>query len=316
MIHPKEQDRHRITFDALGTDNVITAWGEGAEDGLVEARRRVLEIHDEMNAFSTTSDVARVSQAAGGGATSVSQDTMRVLACAKRISEASGGAFDPTVRPVSALWHLSGPDVRIPDAAEVESVLGLVGWRDIELDAPSLTARLTRPGQAIDLGGIAKGYAADEARSALSRHGVESAIIDLGGNIVTMGSRPDGTPWRIGIQNPLSPRGELAMHVSACDAAIVTSGVNERFTIRSGTLYHHVIDPRTGYPSQSGIASATVVAATSLVADALATAVLVLGAEKGAALAKGEGAEVVVITTEGEIFASFDPKNMLNLKTT
>lgn len=297
---------HRISFEALGTTNAVIAYGDGAPGGLREARRRVLEIHREMNAFSDDSDVSMVSQAAGMGPVRVSADTIAVLEEASRISEATGGAFDVTVRPASALWHFNEGDVRIPSEDETARVRDLVSWRDVSVDERGLTAGLAHAGQSIDLGGIAKGFAADEVRRVLEDHGVADALINLGGNIVTMGSRPDAGPWMVGVQDPTAPTGRSAVSFPAHDKAVVTSGVNERFAIRDGVLYHHVLDPRTCRPAETDLLSVTIVADSAMVADGLATAILVVGLVRGAAIARESGVDAVFVTTDKNVLSTFD----------
>jgi thiamine biosynthesis lipoprotein len=154
----------------------------------------------------------------------------------------------------------------------------------------------------IDLGGIAKGYAADEAAKILRELGQEHALINFGGNVVAIGSRPDGTPWRIGIQHPERSRGDTLCIVAVTDATVVTSGKYERFFEEEGTRYHHIIDTSTGYPVENGLSSVTIVTDSSMKADALSTAVFTLGLEAGLELVQGfDGVEAVIVTEESTI---------------
>jgi thiamine biosynthesis lipoprotein len=163
---------------------------------------------------------------------------------------------------------------------------------------------LKKTGQSLDLGGIAKGYAADEVRHILTKNGVKSAMINLGGNIVAIGRRPDGKPWQIGIQNPLQPTGIYLGVISAEDKTVVTSGCNERFFMKDGVRYHHIIDPRTGKPAQSGLLSVTAVCKNSAEADALTTALFILGQEKGLKLLKKFKAEAIFVKEDLSVFAT------------
>lgn len=296
----------RTGFRALGTDNVLVAFGGNAEAALERARGRALSIHREMSAFSGTSDVARVGAAAGVGPVAVSADTMAVLEEAERVSALSGGAFDATMGPATALWHFTGGDVRIPDEDATEAARGLVSWEDVSLDADARTAGLARPGQSLDLGGIAKGYAADEARDALVRGGVGDALVDLGGNVVAIGRRPDGEPWGIGIQDPTAPRGRTVATLSCSGVSVVTSGVNERFAVCGGVRYHHILDPRTCRPAASGLLSVTIVSERAIEADGLATAAFVLGLGDGLDLVRAAGADAVFVTAAGDVLSTFD----------
>jgi thiamine biosynthesis lipoprotein len=296
----------QLSFPALGTENTVLALGLPAKRAVLEAERRVLEIDDEMSAFKPDSAVSRVSAAAGVRPERVSADVLSVIECALAVSEASGGAFDITVRPATRLWNF-GHQERVPPDADLRALLdaGTVGWRGVAVDRRAGTVFLKAPGAAVDLGGIAKGYAADETERILRARGVRSALINLGGNVTAMGRSPQGEKWTVGIQNPLSVRGETALTLEIEDESVVTSGVNEQFFIRDGKRYHHLLDPRTLRPAQSGLLSATVIARSSMLADALSTAAFVLGAEQGARLVGRENARAVFILESGEIFATF-----------
>jgi thiamine biosynthesis lipoprotein len=300
-----DEARTTVSFDALGTDNRISAFGPSASAAIEAATERVRQIEEEMSAFLPGSDVSRIGDAAGRGPVPVGADTLSVLEEARRVSRLSDGAFDATARPLSRLWEACRTDACLPTDEEVEAARALVGWDDLTFDAQAGTARLARRGQAVDLGGIAKGYAADEVARELRAHGVEHAIADLGGNVIAVGPRPDGSPWRVGIQNPAAPTGTYLATIGIADETVVTSGVNERFFVLDSRRYHHVIDPRTGWPSESGLLSLTLVGPCSMTADALATALLVMGLERGVDLARSEGLRLVAITTAGDVLSTF-----------
>ena len=300
-----DQTATTARFDALGTDNRICAFGPGAPAAIEAATERVRQIEEEMSAFLPGSDVSRIGAEAGVGAVSVGADTIAVLGEARRVSLLSEGAFDVTARPLSRLWEACRTDARLPADEEVEAARALVGWDDLTLDARAGTARLARRGQAVDLGGIAKGYAADEVARVLRGHGIGHALVDLGGNVIAVGPRPDGSPWRIGIQNPAAPTGTYLATIGIADETVVTSGVNERFFVLGSRRYHHVIDPRTGWPSESGLLSLTLVGPRSMSADALATALLVMGLERGVPLAQAEGLRLIAVTTSGDVLSTF-----------
>jgi FAD:protein FMN transferase len=191
----------------------------------------------------------------------------------------------------------------ITSVREITELLPLVGYKGLRLDDETTSAELQKEGQAVDLGGIAKGYAADEVKRILMENGITSAMINLGGNIAALGCRPDGKPWRIGIQNPLSPTGEFLAVIPVEDGAVVTSGSNERFFIEDGVRYHHIIDPRTGRPARSGLLSVTVVCGNSADADALTTALFVLDREGGMKLLEITGTDAVFVSESLEITA-------------
>lgn len=286
-------------FRALGTLNTIRAYGGAPRETLERAEKRVLDLDDALSVFKPESDISRLNAAAGQKRVHVGQDAMRLLKASKRFSSLTGGAFCVTARPLSVLWKAHAGRGSVPDGAEVERVLKAVGDEDLVLDEPEGTAMLARAGQAADLGGIAKGYAADEVRRILTEGGVTDAVVNLGGTVCVIGERRN-----VGIQHPDRctgiPMGRLAMK----DGFVVTSGDYERYFEVDGMRYHHIIDPKTGFPARSGLRSVTVAGDDAATLDALATAIFVLGAEKGAPLAERFGAGLVLITREMDVFCS------------
>lgn len=297
-----DRDATHCRFLSLGTMNEIQTF-EAAEDALALAEKRVREIDDRMSVFKEESDISRLNRYAGRHAVTLHRDTWQLLALSKSICEESEGAFDITVRPLTALWAIGKNQNRIPSDIEIAKVQKSVGSRELMCDARHTRAYLKKAGQAVDLGGIAKGLAADEVKRILLENGVKSALINLGGNIVAVGKRPDEQPWNIGIQNPAAPRGEFLGMLSATDCAVVTSGSNERFFIKDGERFHHLLDPRTGRPAQSGLLSVTVICPDSVMADALSTALFVGGMQKISLLKKYD-AEAIFATEQGKIFAT------------
>ena len=291
-------------FIALGTYNSITAFGHADEKTLEEATDRVIALDQKLSVFRQDSEIAMLSRTAGQGLQQISPDTFFILKHAAALSKASAGAFDVTLRPVIQLWGIGKKGNFIPEITQIRSLLQLVDYNDILLDETHCSAALARPGQAIDLGGIAKGYAADEVLRILLSGGVHSALVNLGGNIVVIGTRPDGQPWQIGVQNPLAPRGEFFAKLAVKDKTVVTSACNERFFVKDGILYHHILDPKTGMPAKNGLLSVTAVCDRSIDADALTTAVFVLGPDKGTELLRDFGAQAVFVTDKNQIFAT------------
>jgi len=288
-------------FNALGTVNYIKIYNCENEEIIDLAVNRVFEIEQMMSAFKENSDIGRINRNSGNGLTEVHQDTLKLLNRAAEFSKMSSGAFDVTIRPLVELWGIGKKQNFIPEKHEISKVKKLVNYNDILLDNAGSSAALKHPGQAVDLGGIAKGYAADEVRRILNENNIVNALINLGGNIVTMGTRPDGTPWQVGVQNPLAPTGKYAGTLGLSDKTIVTSGSNERFFIKDGIRYHHIIDPRTGKPAQSSLLSVTAVCDCSMDADALTTALFILGIERGLELLEKLQAQAVFITESHKI---------------
>ena len=290
-------------FRALGTMNTITV--EQAEDharatdALERAERRVLELDEALSAFRPESEVSLLNASAGCKVVFVGKDTMFLLKESKRYSELTGGAFCVTTRPLSALWELHARCGTVPSRAEIEQALLLVSDEDIVLDEEHGTAALKRFGQAVDFGGIAKGYAADEVRRILLEGGVTSALINLGGTVISLGQERN-----VGIQHPDRYTGIAMGRVTLCDSCAVTSGDYERYYEVDGVRYHHRLDPRTGYPSRSNLRSVTLIGDSAMQLDALSTAIFVMGAEEGHPLADQAGVESVFVTNTLDVFCS------------
>ena len=295
---------HSIAFFALGTINSIRVFCEEDEAIVWKAVERVKEIEKRMSAFLPSSDLSLIREKAGGGFQPIHDDTFRLLEKAVKFGRQTQGAFDITINPLVQLWGINKKGDFVPSEAEIQESLALVDYRSVHLDHQSTSCSLAKKGQSIDLGGIAKGFAADEVRKILIENGVQSALIDLGGNIATVGNHPDGGSWKIGIQNPLAPRGEYAACLSVSDRTIVTSGSNERFFMKDGIRYHHIIDPRTGKPAQSSVLSVTAIGNNSVYADALTTAFFILGPEKSFPLIRQFHVEAVFIMKDLSVVVS------------
>jgi thiamine biosynthesis lipoprotein len=286
----------------LATLCTITLYDYGKPEIYQEIFDRLREIENRMSAYLEGTDVDRINKAAGITAVQVSPDVFDVIERAVHFAELSGGAFDPTVEPLVKLWDIGGNSPRVPAQEEIDRVLPLINWRDIELNHENKTVFLKRPGMALDLGAIAKGYAADEAAAIIKQHRIPQAMINLGGNVLTVGMKSDGTLWRIGIQDPLDSRGAYIGVVQTTGKTVVTSGVYERYFTANGVHYHHLFDPSLGYPARSGLLSATIITDVSMDADALSTVIFVLGYEQGRALLESlEGVEAIFVFSDRSI---------------
>jgi len=249
-------------------------------DALRDIERR-MTIND---ANPAESEVMQINENAGIAPVKVSDDTFEVIKNSVRYSELSDGRFDPSVGVLVKLWNIGTDYAAIPAQGEIDARLPLVDYSKIELNDAEKTVFLKEKGMLIDLGGIAKGFGADVVAGILYEHGVRSAIVNLGGNVLVMGSKPDGSPWRIGVQNPFSERGEYLGIATITDKTIVTSGVYERYFEEGGKRYHHILDTTNGYPVENGLVGVSIIADVSMDADALSTAVFSLGPDKGKAL--------------------------------
>nr|WP_252722133.1 FAD:protein FMN transferase [Treponema socranskii] len=264
----------------MGTVCTVNAYDDGTKSLYDELFARLHEIDETFSVTIDSSEISAINKAAGERSVSVSSDTAYVVRSALAFAELTGGAFDPTVGPLVKLWGINTDHARVPAQSEIDAVLPLINWRDVSA-ADDNTVMLKRRGMALDLGGIVKGYAADELTKILKARKVRRAIVDLGGNIFVYGKKKDGSPWRVGIKDPNDPEGVPAIVLNVANSTIVTSGVYERFFTENGVRYHHILDVKTGYPAASGLLSSTIVCESSMAADALSTSVFVLGKEGG-----------------------------------
>jgi len=286
----------------LGTVCKITIYDKPTDKAFTAAFERIARIEAEMTLHSADSEIAHVNAKAGLAPVAVSDDTFAVIKEALRIAALSSGAFDPTIGPLVQAWDIGGDNPRKPAQEEIDRLVGLIDWRLVVLDERAKTVYLPKKGMVLDLGGIAKGYAADEVAEVLADHGVKRAIINLGGNVLTVGQKADGSPWRIGIQNPDEERGGSALILQIDATSLVTSGPYERYFDLDGVRYHHILNPRSGYPVESDFTSVSIVMDSSFTADALSTAVYSLGLERGMALIESlEGVEAIFLTNDHRI---------------
>lgn len=258
--------------------------------------------------FSRTMEGTDISSvnAHSGSFVAVHPETAELIRLGISYGELSDGLFDITIGPLSSLWDFHGGST-VPDAGSLADAAALVDYRSISLKtqdgAPAV--RLDKPGAALDLGGIAKGYMADKLKEMLQNEGVSCAIISLGGNVLTIGSRPDGAPFRVGIRQPFDDTGAMAEVVEVTDRSVVTSGVYERYFYVGDTLYHHVLNPSTGLPMETDLYGATILSDSSADGDALSTICLSLGSEKGLEFIESlPGIEAVFITSDDQIIKS------------
>jgi thiamine biosynthesis lipoprotein len=256
------------------------------------------EVDALMSEWRDDSPVSAINAAAGKRLVDVPDEVRAIIKRAIVFGDLTGGAFDITWRALDPFWQFD-ENFRIPDSREVEEALALVDYQRIEIVGTQIG--LPKPGMSLGLGGIAKGYAIDRAGAVLKANGYENYLVNGGGDVLTAGTRA-GRPWRIGVRSPRGKRNELIARLSVAGAAVVTSGDYERFKIVDGVRFHHILDPRTGYPAQE-CRSVTVVAPTAEEADVLATAVFVLGPSKGLQLVSARpGTEVFVIDRNGKFW--------------
>lgn len=269
------------------------------------AFERIKEIEQLMSTSIRTSDVSRINEAAGIGWVEINQDTLGVIQRGLYYGSLSQGLFDITVGPLVRLWGIGTDHPRVPSAGELEKAIGFVDYRGVRIDEKSRKVMLDREGMMLDLGGIAKGYAADQVKEVMLAEGIKHAVINLGGNVLTLGNRYDGRNWNIGIQDPYAPTGSPMGLIRVKDKTVVTSGDYERYFEKDGRRYHHILNPGTGYPEINQLKSVTIIADKSFDADALSTTVFLMGREKGMELVERlEGIEAIMIAKDKKVIVS------------
>lgn len=313
---PQTSSVAQSTHRAMGTVMTHKAFGPRAQESLEAVRTEVARIERLLSRFLPASDVSRVNGWAGIRSEQVSAETYDVLSEAVDFSRDFPRCFDVTIQPLVTLWSRAKESSTEPDASSIRRILPLVNYRDLMLDPWEMTAGLAHAGQSLDLGGIGKGAAGDRIVELYQEYGISSAYSNLGGNVVTVGNRPDGRPWQIGIQHPRLEHGLIGA-VSVTNETVVTSGDYQRFfTDGQGNRHHHILDPTTGYPAQSGLISVTIVAGRSSVADPLSTIVFVAGMEKGLGFLRSlPGTEAILVDSDLDAYVTrglgdrFQPAN-------
>ena len=266
----------------MGSSFEITVVAEDedfAKESLAIAKKEIIRIEDLISSWDQKSETSRINRNAGIAAVEVSKELFDLIFRAQQISKLSSGAFDLTFAAIDKLWNFDGRESEMPNPDTLKASVFNIGYQLIELDEESLTVFLPKKGMKIGFGAIGKGYAADRAKQLLVERGVLGGIINASGDMNTWGTKPDGSSWTIGIVNPMNNK-KVFSWFSLEHNAVVTSGDYEKFTQINGRRYSHIIDPRTGIPSQ-GIVSCTIFAGKAELADAIATAIFVMGVESG-----------------------------------
>jgi thiamine biosynthesis lipoprotein len=283
-------------------DTIIDIKAYCSQELLDSVYERLVFFEDIFSRTREGSDIYRIN-AAAGVPVEVQSETADIIARARAFSELSGGLFDITIGAVTSLWDFS--EGIIPDPDELSAVLGHIDYRNIAIDGTTIT--LADPQAKLDLGGIAKGYIADDIVALLKEGGCQSANINLGGNVYVLGSTPDGSPWNVGIQDPFEPRGTIIGSIPLIDQSISTSGPYERGFEVDGVFYHHILDPRTGYPVQTDLASTTIISTSSTTGDALSTTAFLMGTDAALELIDAQSSlSGILVDDQKEVICSRD----------
>ena len=263
------------------------------------------ELEQQISMHIASSEIAAVNAGAGNGKpVQLTERTYQLLRRSKELSQQSQGAFDITIAPVAQLWGITGDNPRVPQEEELQQALELVGIEHLILDDAAHTAYLDTPGMAIDLGGLAKGWTCDVLRSYAQEQGVQQGYVSLGGNLMVMGKKPDGTDFKFGLRDPQGPASDYVGILTLEGKNMATTGAYERYFEQDGVRYHHVLDPQTGYPAESDLLSVTVISEDGILGDFLSTTLFVQGKEAALSHLEEEEYSLIVIDKEQTVYLS------------
>ncbi|MEC6747915.1 FAD:protein FMN transferase [Marinilactibacillus sp. XAAS-LB27] len=293
----------------MGTVVRIAIYNKNSEAVLDTAFDRIKELAE----FITTEEdgessmISRINEQAGKEPVAISDDLYALIKSSVTYSQETNGSFDLTIGPLTNLWRIGYPEARLPDQAEIDQALTLVDYNKVILNDQDQTVFLKDPGMRLDLGAIAKGFITDEIVQVLKENDVNTAIIDLGGNLFVMGNSPsdEQTEWQVGIQDPFEDRGTILGSLPASDESIVTSGVYERFLEVDGKQYAHLMNPETGYPFDNELAGVSVVTKESIDGDGLSTSLFSKGLDEGLNFVNQlDGVDAIFVTKNKEVYVS------------
>lgn len=297
----EDESESRDIF-AMDTYMTLTAYGKNAKKALDAA---VDEINNIEQLVSTGIDSSEVSQINKNGKGSVSETTGYLIKRSKEIYDSTNGVFDITIYPIMQAWGFPTENYRVPRKKELKKLRGLMGADYVLYDEKKQEVTLDKEGMKIDLGGIAKGYTSSKVMDIFKENGISSAVISLGGNVQTLNGKPDGSDWRVAIENPADTGSYIGV-LSIKDKAVITSGGYERYFKQDGKTYHHIIDPATGYPADSGLISVTIVSDDGTLADGLSTSLFIMGEEKAAQFWRknSDEFETIMETADGKLYVT------------
>lgn len=304
--------RSQFLMDTLVEIKAVTNDSGIADKAMSDAFKVIKEVEDRMSARKSGSLVDRIGREAAGKPMKIPDELFNIIEVCQGYSMLTNGLFDISIDPVTRLWQFDQSEKDVPKEEDIRNAFKFVGFSGIHLDKEMGTIELDREGMSLDLGGVAKGYAVDKAVEKLKELGIVAGIVNAGGDLRVFGEKPDGEPWKIGIQDPEYSEGVIAT-IQLTDMALVTSGDYERYIIYNGIKYHHIIDPKTGQPAR-GCKSVSVTYIRAFDADILSTAIFVMGPDEGMRLIESlPGVEGMIVDASGGIQVSSGLKDMLKL---
>ncbi len=302
---PQKSDQlYREQAYYLYTQVEITTYGKLEQAVYQEIWSELDRLDHLLSMRDEKSEIAKINASAGLNPVKISGEVFNLIKQALDYSVISND-FDISIGSLVQLWGIGTENARVPAKAEIEQALSTIDYRNIVLNENKQTVLLKQKNMAIDLGSIAKGYAANLTKQILLKHGIDRAIINFGGNILTIGDKANGTAWRVGIQTPDEARGSYLGVLKLNDNSVVTSGNYERFFEKNGKRYHHILSTKTGYPVDNELASVSIIASDSMVCDALSTLIFIKGVENGLAIIEAmPDAEAILITKDKKVYLS------------
>ena len=306
---PEAALRSTVYVDSMDTFIEMSAFGSHRDEALKAAKDEIIRLNDMLSIGEETSEISVVNRDGGGV---VSEETAAMIRGALTLYEETDGAFDLTVYPLMDLWGFVSKEYHVPTEEELAETMKRIGADRVVLDDATRHVELGE-GQAIDLGGIAKGFSSQRLMELFRSYGVESAIVSLGGNMQCLGTKPDGSAWRIGVKDPFNPDFGLSAIVKIVDKAVITSGGYERYFVdeASGVTYRHIIDPSTGYPAESGLSSVSIVTADGMLGDGLSTALYIMGLERASEFWRehSDSFDAILVDDKGEVYVTAGIEN-------
>jgi len=302
---------YECTNFAMGTYVQQTVYGKNGEAAAKAAAKKIGDLEDLISWRIDGSDISKLNEAAGSDWTKLDAKTIALLQKSLEVAQKSNGAFDPTILPVSSLWDFGGENQQLPTKEEINEYIKYVDYHNLRVNSVDSSASLKLHYMAVDLGGIGKGAACDEAVAAYKQAGADCGIVAVGGSVGVFGTKADRSAWHIAVRDPVSTE-EKSTSMGSIDLTsgfVSTSGPYEKNFTKNGVLYHHLLNPSTGYPENNGLISVTVVCDNGALSDALSTACFVLGREKGMALLKAYGANGIFIDNANKVYITENLKN-------
>ena len=302
-----EEQSSKKTVIAMDTAITLTAYGKNLKNAVADAEKEIYRLDAKMSRSNESGEIypLNINKSA-----EVSDETAFVINTALDVGKTTNGAFDITIAPIMDLWGFFGHNYRVPNESEINERLTDVDYENIELKGNRVTLKNNAT---LDLGGIAKGYASDRVKGIFENHNIKSGLISFGSAIQTIGTKPDGSKWRIGITDPQSKDNHIA-RLEISDKCVATSGSYEQVFEENGQKYHHIIDPSTGYPSNSGLAAVSVISDNATTADALSTALFVMGLDKAVDYWKNrKDFDMILITDDNSVYITEPIENSVEM---